>query len=202
MLESFRQWCEDTRGEFQLDAAIQAQLAQHRFQIRQRRTYGEWRQPHEESPATFEAVGYRGDRSKRDADVLFVGREGAVAGVVGVGGGGVRSVQSKDPFSFSNPTLAFNPLRPSSSGGSRGALVDQDYRLHAVSCLCHFARQTLPLRLGHLERGPQAALSLPTVRSADSILQRVKSQTKKPATAPSYPTAWSARCRKAQPAWA
>ena len=73
MLESFRQWCEATRVDFQLDEAIQAQLAQRRFKIGQTRPYGEWRRLHQGSPATFEAVGYKDDPSKRDEDVLFVG---------------------------------------------------------------------------------------------------------------------------------
>ena len=79
VLESFRQWCEATRADFQLEEGIQAQLAQRRFQLGQTRSYGEWRRLHKESPATVEAVGYKDDRSKGDKERLFVGREAVPA---------------------------------------------------------------------------------------------------------------------------
>src|SRR6185503_20139795 len=75
-------------------------------------------------------------------------------------------------------TLALDSLRPSSFRGGAGAALDQDYRLHALSCLCHFARQSLPIGTGHFERNPQAALSLLAVWSADSVVQRVKRKNK------------------------
>ena len=79
VLESFRQWCEATRVDFQLDEGIEGQLAQRRFKIGQTRTYGQWRRMHKESPAALAAAGYKDDRSKRDAEELFVGREAVPA---------------------------------------------------------------------------------------------------------------------------
>jgi DNA-binding XRE family transcriptional regulator len=79
VLESFRQWCEATRVDFQLDEGIQAQLAQRRFKLGQTRPYGEWRRRHKGSPAAFEAAGYQDDPSKGDAEGLFVGREAVPA---------------------------------------------------------------------------------------------------------------------------
>jgi len=75
VLESFRQWCEETREDFQLDEPIQAQLEQRPFKIGQTRTCGEWRRLRKESPAVYEAVGYHDDPSKSDEEKLFVGRE-------------------------------------------------------------------------------------------------------------------------------
>jgi hypothetical protein len=49
--------------------------------------------------------------------------------------------------------LAFDPLCPSSPGGGGGTVLDKNHRLHAFSCLCPFAWQTLPFRQSLTQRG-------------------------------------------------
>ena len=75
VLAAFSQWCEQTRLDFHLEEQIQAQLEQRKFKLGHTHTYGEWRAAYKESPAAFEAAGFKDDPTKSDDEELFVGHE-------------------------------------------------------------------------------------------------------------------------------
>jgi DNA-binding XRE family transcriptional regulator len=75
VLESFSQWCEQTRVDFQLEKSIEAQLEERKFRLGRTHTYGFWRKLNKDNPLAAEAAGFKDDRSKRDEDEVFVGCE-------------------------------------------------------------------------------------------------------------------------------
>ena len=79
VLDSFMQWCEQTREDFQLGPEIDEQLEKRRGKIGVTFTYREWRQAQREEPAKVAALGFKDDRTKRDDAALRLEGEGRPA---------------------------------------------------------------------------------------------------------------------------
>ncbi|MCX6902380.1 MAG: helix-turn-helix transcriptional regulator [Verrucomicrobia bacterium] len=70
VLDSFIQWCDRTREEFQLDPQIQEQLEQRKRKFAMKRSYGEWRAMQTQDPAVCRAMRFKDDPQKRDDEYL------------------------------------------------------------------------------------------------------------------------------------
>jgi len=70
VLVSFAQWCDQTREDFQLGAAIDEQLDQRRQTDSFNRTYRQWRAMQREDPDMSRMLGFKDDPTKRDDEYL------------------------------------------------------------------------------------------------------------------------------------
>jgi DNA-binding XRE family transcriptional regulator len=70
VLDSFIQWCERTREDFQLEQEIDAQLEQRCAKLVISHTYGQWRAMRKEDPAACRAMGFKDDAEKADGENL------------------------------------------------------------------------------------------------------------------------------------
>jgi transcriptional regulator with XRE-family HTH domain len=70
VVDSFIQWCERTREDFQLDPQIQEQLEQRKQKLVINHTYREWRRMQQENPGTCRIMGFRDDPRKSDDENL------------------------------------------------------------------------------------------------------------------------------------
>jgi transcriptional regulator with XRE-family HTH domain len=70
LVESFAQWCERTREDFQLDKAIEEQLSKQEGKLRLTHPYREWRRMQREDPAVCRVMKFRDDPAKADGESL------------------------------------------------------------------------------------------------------------------------------------
>ena len=59
VVDSFIQWSEQMRSEFQLEAEVDAQLAQRKGKVVVNHTYGEWRAMQKEDPGACRFMGFK-----------------------------------------------------------------------------------------------------------------------------------------------
>jgi DNA-binding XRE family transcriptional regulator len=70
VLDSFLQWCERTRREFQLEPEIEKLLEQRKAKLVISHTYGQWRQMQEDDPTGCRLMGFVDDPAKSDKENL------------------------------------------------------------------------------------------------------------------------------------
>jgi len=70
LLDSFSQWCERTRVDFQLDKKIEEQLRQRKSKLVLSHTYRQWRRMRQEDPAACRLMGFKDDPRKGDEENL------------------------------------------------------------------------------------------------------------------------------------
>jgi hypothetical protein len=70
VVDSFIQWCEQTRKDFELDPGIQAQLEQRKRPFALNQTYKAWRTKLKEDPTVCRMMGFKEDPQKRDDEYL------------------------------------------------------------------------------------------------------------------------------------
>jgi transcriptional regulator with XRE-family HTH domain len=70
VLDSFIQWCERTREDFQLEAQIEEQLGHRKEKLVLNHTYGQWRKMQKEDPAACRMMGFKDDPRKSDNENL------------------------------------------------------------------------------------------------------------------------------------
>ena len=77
VLDSFMQWCEGTREDFQLGPQIDEALKQRTFKMGVTMTYGEWRRMYRGDPAALKAAGFKDNPRKKDSEELRLEMEAA-----------------------------------------------------------------------------------------------------------------------------
>ena len=70
VVDSFIQWSEQMRSEFQLEAEVDAQLAQRKGKVVVNHTYGEWRAMQKEDPGACRFMGFKDNPKKRAEENL------------------------------------------------------------------------------------------------------------------------------------
>jgi len=70
VLDSFLQWCEQTRADFQLKPQIEEQLAERKFTLALNHSYGQWRKLQKDDPAMCRMMGFKDDPRKGDEEYL------------------------------------------------------------------------------------------------------------------------------------
>jgi transcriptional regulator with XRE-family HTH domain len=70
VLDSFLQWCERTRQNFNLDPEIQKLLEQRKAKLVINHTYGQWRRMQKEDPGACRFMGFKDDPTKSDNENL------------------------------------------------------------------------------------------------------------------------------------
>ena len=70
VLDSFIQWCERTREDFQLGRQIDELLAQRKSKLALNHTYRQWRRRQKEDPAMCRVMGFKDDARKSDSEYL------------------------------------------------------------------------------------------------------------------------------------
>lgn len=75
VLDSFIQWCERTREDFQLDRQIQEQLEQRKAKLVLNHTYRQWRTMQKEDPAMCRQMRFKDDPRKSDNENLSLEME-------------------------------------------------------------------------------------------------------------------------------
>jgi transcriptional regulator with XRE-family HTH domain len=70
VLDSFIQWCERTREDFQLAREIEEQLRQRKAKLAVSHTYKQWRTMQQEDPTACRLMGFKDDRRKGDNESL------------------------------------------------------------------------------------------------------------------------------------
>ena len=70
VIDSFIQWCERTREDFQLDPQIQEQLEQRKDKLVLNHTYRQWRTMQKESPTVCRLMRFQDDPKKSDQENL------------------------------------------------------------------------------------------------------------------------------------
>jgi hypothetical protein len=70
VMDSFSQWCERTRVDFQLDRKIEEQLQQRKSKLVLNHTYGQWRRMQKEDPAACRMMGFKDDPRKGEGENL------------------------------------------------------------------------------------------------------------------------------------
>lgn len=70
VVDSFIQWCERTREDFNLEAGIDAQLAERKGKVVVNHTYREWRAMQKEDPGACRFMGFKDDPKKKDEENL------------------------------------------------------------------------------------------------------------------------------------
>ncbi len=70
LVDSFVQWCEEARENFQLERGIDEQLEQRKFKAGVTLSYGEWRRMARRDPEALKAAGFKDDRRKGDKTQL------------------------------------------------------------------------------------------------------------------------------------
>jgi transcriptional regulator with XRE-family HTH domain len=76
VLDSFMQWCEQAREDFQLGPQIDEELEKRRYKIGVTFTYRQWRQAQKEDPAKVAALGFKDDPRKDGREELRLEGEG------------------------------------------------------------------------------------------------------------------------------
>jgi transcriptional regulator with XRE-family HTH domain len=75
VVDSFIQWCERTREDFQLDEPIEEQLQQRKAKLVLNHTYREWRRMQQEDPSMCRQMGFKDDPQKSDGENLSLEME-------------------------------------------------------------------------------------------------------------------------------
>ena len=70
VMDSFIQWCESAREDFNLGSAIDEQLAQRRFRAGMTQEYRDWRAMARGNPEGLKAAGYQDDPSRGGKEQL------------------------------------------------------------------------------------------------------------------------------------
>lgn len=70
VLDSFIQWCQQTRKDFQLAKAIDAQLERRKGRLELNKSYGQWREMARTDPGMARRMGFHDDVEKDPHDVL------------------------------------------------------------------------------------------------------------------------------------
>jgi transcriptional regulator with XRE-family HTH domain len=70
VVDSFVQWCEQTRKDFRLEAGVDAQLAQRKGRVVINHTYGQWRAMEKTDPAACRFMGFKDNPEKGDEESL------------------------------------------------------------------------------------------------------------------------------------
>jgi transcriptional regulator with XRE-family HTH domain len=70
VLDSFIQWCEWTRKDFQLDGQIEALLAERKLKLVLNHTYRQWREMQKEDPAMARKMRFKDNPRKADGENL------------------------------------------------------------------------------------------------------------------------------------
>jgi transcriptional regulator with XRE-family HTH domain len=70
VLDSFLQWCDRTREEFQLEPETQKLLEQRKAKLVIQHTYGEWRRMQKEDAGACRLMGFTEDAAKSDKENL------------------------------------------------------------------------------------------------------------------------------------
>ena len=66
VVDSFVQWCEQTREDFHLETEIDTLLAQRKGKVVVNHTYRQWRAMQKEDPAACRFLGFKDDPEKPD----------------------------------------------------------------------------------------------------------------------------------------
>ncbi len=70
VMQSFIQWCDQTREDFQLDGGIQAQLEERKSRIELNKKYRQWRANEKEDPEMCRTMGFKDNPKKGDDEYL------------------------------------------------------------------------------------------------------------------------------------
>ncbi len=70
VVDSFIQWCERTREDFQLEDQIDELLKERSHELEIRHSYGEWREMQKTDPEACRTMGFEDDPTKSDSEVL------------------------------------------------------------------------------------------------------------------------------------
>ena len=70
VLDSFVQWCHQTREDFELERAIEAQLAQRPKPVRLNKSYAQWRAMAQEDPVAARSFRFVDDPERGGAEML------------------------------------------------------------------------------------------------------------------------------------
>ena len=70
VVDSFIQWCEQTREDFHLEGEIDALLAQRKGKVVVNHTYRQWRAMQKDDPAACRLLGFKDDPAKPDDENL------------------------------------------------------------------------------------------------------------------------------------
>ena len=70
LMDSFRQWCESAREDFELGPQIEEQLEQRPFKAGITQAYRDWRAMERGDPAALQAAGFNDDPSKGEREEL------------------------------------------------------------------------------------------------------------------------------------
>jgi transcriptional regulator with XRE-family HTH domain len=70
VMDSFSQWCERTRADFQLDKKIEEQLRQRKSRLVLNHTYRQWRTMLKEDPTACRLMGFKDNPRKADGENL------------------------------------------------------------------------------------------------------------------------------------
>ena len=75
VVDSFIQWCERAREDFQLSEEIEAQLRQRKAKLVLNHTYRQWRAMQKDDPTMCRMMGFKDDPRKSDSENLQLGAE-------------------------------------------------------------------------------------------------------------------------------
>jgi len=75
VLDSFIQWCQQTRQDFQLEEGIDAQLEERKAKLELNKSYGQWREMAKKDPVLARKFGFRDDRKQGDQEMLRLSLE-------------------------------------------------------------------------------------------------------------------------------
>ena len=70
VLDSFVQWCEQTREDFQLERRLDEQLKERKEKFSMNKSYREWREMQKEDPTVCQGMGFTDNPKKKDDDYL------------------------------------------------------------------------------------------------------------------------------------
>jgi transcriptional regulator with XRE-family HTH domain len=75
VVDSFIQWCRQTREEFGLGPAIEAELAKRKGTLELTHSYGQWREMAKEDPTMARMMGFKDNPKRRDEESLTLKME-------------------------------------------------------------------------------------------------------------------------------
>jgi hypothetical protein len=75
VVDSFIQWCQQTREDFGLGPAIEAELAKRKGTLELTHNYGQWREMAKEDPAMARMMGFKDNPKRRDEESLSLKME-------------------------------------------------------------------------------------------------------------------------------
>jgi transcriptional regulator with XRE-family HTH domain len=75
VLDSFIQWCQETRKDFRLEKAIDAQLGERKATLELNKSYGQWREMARTDPTMARMMGFRDDPKRGDSEMLRLSME-------------------------------------------------------------------------------------------------------------------------------